>query len=64
MPDLRIVFLFLLLVTGVLYVLRVGRTFAPGTLKDMILDVILVPAALGTGGSGGAIGRHQRARRQ
>jgi len=46
--DLRLVFLFLLFVTAILFTLRKGPALAPEELRVMILDVLLVPAAIGT----------------
>lgn len=46
--DLRVVFLFLLFLTIILYIFRFGPVVTGSDLKNMILDVLLVPAALGT----------------
>ncbi len=46
--DLRILFLFLLFVTAIIFVLRKGSALTPTDLKEIVLDFLLVPAALGT----------------
>lgn len=46
--ELRIIFLFLLFITGLLYVLGRGPTLGFNDFREIILDFLLVPAAVGT----------------
>lgn len=46
--DLRIVFLFLLFLTAILFTLRKGPALEAGDLRIILLDFLLVPAAIGT----------------
>jgi len=46
--DLRIVFLFLLFVTAILFTLRKGPALEPEDVKFILLDFLLVPALIGT----------------
>ncbi len=46
--DLRIVFLVMLAVTGVLFYMRKGPALTSKEMVTIVLDFLLVPAALGT----------------